>query len=195
MRELSDNKAKEYLSGTKRAYVKVAGRHQFFPRRKLETLRYSIEDTYKGLYAQIRGYLGRPTNGDEYVPHPGKELTYARYGLWNYVKPDMQAAAKYESLHRAGINLRGLIRVMLFKRFESSVEAFRLSLERLERIHGVFLLAMEQGFVPAGDDAQKLLYESDRYDAMDLMDALEKVSGKYELEDFNYSNFKNHYKV
>jgi len=192
MRELSDNKAKEYLSGSKRAYVKVAGRHQFFPRRKLETLRYSIEDTYKGLYAQIRGYLGRPTNGDEYVPHPGKELTYARYGLWNYVKPDMREAAKYESLHRAGINLRGLIRVMLFKRFESSVEAFRLSLERLERIHGVFLLAMEQGFVPAGDDAQKLLYESDRYDAMDLMDALEKVSGKYELEDFNADLLREH---
>ncbi|MDA7871461.1 helicase-related protein, partial [Akkermansiaceae bacterium] len=192
MRELSDNKAKEYLSGTKRAYVKVAGNHQFFPRRKLETLRYSIEDTYKGLYAQIRGYLGRPTNGDEYVPHPGKELTYARYGLWNYVKPDMREAAKYESLHRAGINLRGLIRVMLFKRFESSVEAFRLSLERLERIHGVFLLAMDQGFVPAGDDAQKLLYESDRYDAMDLMDALEKVSGKYELEDFNADLLREH---
>lgn len=192
MRELSDAKAKNYLGGSKRAYVKVAGNHQFFPRRRLETLRYSIEDTYKGLYAQIRGYMGRPNRGDEYVPQLGKELTYARYGLWHYVKPAMRESAKYESLHRAGINLRGLIRVMLFKRFESSVEAFRLSLQRLERIHGVFLDAMDLGFVPAGDDAQKMLYESDRYDAIDLMDELEKLSGKYELDDFNAELLREH---
>jgi superfamily II DNA/RNA helicase len=192
MRELSDAKAKNYLSGNKRAYVKVAGNHQFFPRRKLETLRYSIEDTYKGLYAQIRGYMGRPTRGDEYVPQPGKELTYARYGLWHYVKPAMRENSKYKDLHRAGINLRGLIRVMLFKRFESSVEAFRLSLKRLDRIHGVFLEAMDQGFVPAGDEAQKLLYKSDRHDAIDLMDELEKLSGKYELEDFDADLLREH---
>ena len=192
MRELSDAKAKNYISGSKRAYVNVAGNHQFFPRRKLETLRYSIEDTYKGLYAQIRSYMGRPARGGEYVPKPGKELTYARYGLWHYVKPTMQENVKYKDLHRAGINLRGLVRVMLFKRFESSVEAFRLSLKRLESIHSVFLEAMDQGFVPAGDEAQKLLYQSDRYDAIDLMDALEKLSGKYELEDFDADLLREH---
>ena len=58
MRELSDQKAKVYLDGPKRAYVMVAGDHQYFPKRGLETLRYSIEDTYSGLYSRIRGYLG-----------------------------------------------------------------------------------------------------------------------------------------
>jgi hypothetical protein len=112
-------------------------------------------------------------------------LTYARYGLWNYVRPEKQKVDPYQDLHRAGINLRGLIRVMIFKRFESSVHAFRKSLERLERIHGFFLEALDQGFVPAGEDAQRLLYESDIYDDSGLIDALEKCSRRYQLEDFN----------
>jgi superfamily II DNA or RNA helicase len=196
MRELSDDKAKSYLSGSKRAYVMVAGTHQFFPKRELETLRYSIEDTYKGLYARIRGYLGKPgakENGDKkYSPKPGKELTYARYGLWHYVLPSKQKEAPYTELHRAGINLRGLIRVMLFKRFESSVYAFQQSLERLERMHEMFLKALDQGIVPAGEDAQKILYESDRYEESDLMDALAEATGTYKLEDFDEKKLRDH---
>ncbi|MBI4218645.1 MAG: helicase, partial [Chloroflexi bacterium] len=41
---------RDYLDGKRRAYVVVAGRHQFFPRRELKTVEYSIEDTYQGLY-------------------------------------------------------------------------------------------------------------------------------------------------
>ncbi len=112
--------------------------------------------------------------------------------LWNYVRPEKQKVDPYQELHRAGINLRGLIRVMLFKRFESSVHAFRKSLERLERIHGFFLEALDQGFVPAGEDAQRLLYESDIYDDSGLIDALEKCSRRYQLEDFNEQLLREH---
>ncbi|MDA7891874.1 phospholipase D-like domain-containing protein [Akkermansiaceae bacterium] len=192
MRELSEAKAKSYLNGSKRAYVMVAGDHQFFPARELETLRYSIEDTYaKGLYAKIRAYLGRPT-GKTYTPKPGVELTYARYGLWHYVKPSMQDKGAYKELHRAGINLRGLIRVMLFKRFESSVQAFRVSLERIAHIHEMFLKALDQGFVPAGDEAQGLLYQSDRLEESELMDALSAVAQKYDLADFDEPKLREH---
>lgn len=193
MRELSDEKSKTYLNGSKRAYVIVSGNHQFFPKRELETLRYSIEDTYKGLYAKIRAFLGKATKpGQAYTPKPGKELTYARYGLWHYVKPAMQEKGPYKELHRAGINLRGLIRVMLFKRFESSVYAFRRTLERLERMHEMFLKALDQGIVPAGEDAQKILYESDRYEESDLMDALTEATGTYKLEDFDEKKLRAH---
>jgi len=184
LRELSDARVRPYLASEKKAYVMVGGRHQYFPRRELETLRYSIEETYDGLYERIRRYLGRPA-GEKAEFKPGTELTYARYGLWNYVRQEKQKVDPYQELHRAGINLRGLIRVMLFKRFESSVHAFRRSLERLERIHGFFLEALDQGFVPAGEDAQRLLYESDIYDDSGLIDALEKCSRRYSLEDFN----------
>jgi hypothetical protein len=191
LRELSDIKVRPYLTGEKKAYVMVAGRHQYFPTRELETLRYSIEDTYAGLYDRIRRYLGRP-GGEKYEPKPGQELTYARYGLWNYVLPQMQKTPVYRDLHRAGINLRGLIRVMLFKRFESSVHAFRKTLERLEKIHGYFVDALDQGFVPAGQDAQKLLYESDAYDDEGLMDALARTSERYKINDFDETLLRKH---
>jgi superfamily II DNA or RNA helicase len=191
LRELSDVKVRPYLIGEKKAYVMVGGRHQYFPTRELETLRYSIEETYKGLYDDIRSCLGRPA-GEKGKAKPGKELVYARYGLWNYVRPEKQKVAPYNDLHRAGINLRGLIRVMLFKRFESSVYAFRKSLERLDKIHGYFLESLDMGFVPAGDDAQKLLYESDVYDDEGLMDALYKCSGRYQIRDFNEALLREH---
>ena len=53
------NRFQDYLQGTRKAYVLVGGKHQFFPKRELETIEYSIEDTYQGLYRELRGYLGK----------------------------------------------------------------------------------------------------------------------------------------
>jgi hypothetical protein len=103
------------------------------------------------------------------------------------VLPARQHAEPYRNLHRAGVNLRGLIRVMLFKRFESNVEAFRATLERLHRIHEVFVAMLDQGFVPAGEESQRLLYESDSCDDAELADQLRALSGRYKIEDFDAS--------
>lgn len=184
-------KFREYLDGQRRAYVVVGGRHQFFPRRELETIEYSIEKTYQGLYQQIRTMLGR-SGGKPSGKPKGDELTYARYGLWHYVVKDKQKKPPYSDLHRAGTNLRGLIRVLLFKRFESSVYAFRETLKRLLKIHELFLTALNKGIVPAGDDAQALLYESDHMEEADLFTALREVTGKYDLSDFNAQLLKEH---
>jgi hypothetical protein len=180
----------DYMAGDKRAYVLVAGKHQFFPKRELDTIEYSIEDTYKGLYQELRGYLGKPrkTTSDPLPP----ELTYARYGLWRYVKIGKQKHEPYASLHRAGANLRGLIRVLLFKRFESSVFAFQETVRRLLRIHTNFLKALDQGFVPAGEDAQTLLYESDSDDELDLVAELRRVSTTYNADDFDLKTLRTH---
>jgi superfamily II DNA or RNA helicase len=191
MRELSDNQSKAYLNGTKRAYVMVAGKHQFFPHRKLETLRYSIEDTYEGLYDTLRKYLGRPA-GVQYSPKPGEELTYARYGLWRYVKKAKKRVQPYQELHRAGVNLRGLMRIMLFKRIESSVYAFLQSLGRMEKVHERFLAALNEGFIPAGEDVQYLLHEADQCDEIALMDALRASSQRYDLADFEQETLRSH---
>ena len=191
LREMSDGQVKKYMENRAKAYVMVAGRHQFFPIRELNTLHYSIEDTYSGLYDTLRRYLGRP-GGKRYAPKAGEELTYARYGLWHYVVPEKRDKEPYRDLHHAGINLRGLIRVMLFKRFESSVFAFRESLNRLERIHRVFLEMLDKGIVPAGEESQKLLYESDSYDESELEDQLRALSGKYVVEDFDIARLRRH---
>jgi len=174
----------DYTDGKKRAYVMVAGRHQFFPKRELETITYSIEDTYQGLYQQLRGYIGKARKTIQTKP-PVNELTYARYGLWHYVNKEKQKKEPYASLHRAGANLRGLIRVLLFKRFESSVFAFQETIKRLIKIHERFLKALEKGIVPAGEDAQAILYESDNLGETAFLDALREVAKRYNAGDFN----------
>ena len=182
---------KDFLDGKRRAYVIVAGRHQFFPKRELDTIEYSIEDTYEGLYKEIRGYLGKSRKGQPLKPIPG-ELTYARYGLWHYVIKDKQRKDPYASLHRAGVNLRGLIRILLFKRFESSVHAFRESIQRLIAVHERFRDALLQDVVPAGDEAQDILYEPNEAEEKDLIDNLRKVSGRYNAADFDKDRLLEH---
>jgi superfamily II DNA/RNA helicase len=185
----------EYQSGKRRAYVKVGGKNQFFPVRKLRTVEYSIEDTYQGLYQELKDHLGKPkaSKGAKGMPRRiDGELTYARYGLFRYVKPALADHEPYASLQRAAGNLRGLMRVLLFKRFESSVQAFRATIKRMLNIHQSFLQSLERGFVPAGEDAQTLLYTSDGSDDEAFLDALENVSKTYRLEDFNSAELKEH---
>jgi hypothetical protein len=186
---------REYQQGTRKAYVEVAGRHQFFPTRELDTVEYSIEDTYQGLYQELRGYLGKPQKNDVKGGPPKKvpnELTYARYGLFRYVNEDKRKKEPYASLHRAGANPRGLVRVLLFKRFESSVYAFQQTCMRLAGMHKSFLKALEEGFVPAGEDAQKILYESSLQEEPDLLNELRKVSNRYHAEDFDIAKLRDH---
>ncbi len=175
-----------YREGERRAYVLVGGERYFFPRRNLRTIEYSIEAAYQGLYQELRGYLGQPNRQPTRLPvSQSTTLTYARYGLWNYVKPQKRDQPPYTDLQRAGANLRGLMRIMLFKRFESSVHAFRETVRRMLRIHRQFLAALDQGIVPAGEEAQELLYESDQDEEQALMDALAEVSGRYDIRDFD----------
>ncbi len=189
--KVDPSRFREYLDGRRRAYVMVGGKHQFFPRRELETIEYSIEDTYRGLYQQLRGYLGKPAKGQPKKPRPD-ELTYARYGLWHYVVKDRQQREPYVSLHRAGFNLRGLVRVLLFKRFESSVYAFKETIRRLLKVHELFLAALQRGIVPAGEDAQTLLYEAGDAEEGALMEELREASRTYDAADFDLERLKGH---
>jgi hypothetical protein len=90
------------------------------------------------------------------------------------------------------VNLRGLIRVLLFKRFESSVFAFRETIRRLLSVHERFLSALDAGVVPAGDDAQMILYEPNQAEEQDLVDALRQASGRYQVDDFDADRLRRH---
>lgn len=187
---MSDVEVAPYLGGEKLAYIRVGGEHQRFPQRELETLRYSIEDTYDGLYQEIRNYLGKPAGKGEV--RPGEMLTYARYGLWHYLDPKYRERKPYSDLQRAGINLRGLIRTMLFKRFESSVCAFRETVRRMISTHELFVESLKRGLVPAGDEAEGLLGRAGRMDDEELLDGLDDVSGRYDIEAFNKEKLQEH---
>lgn len=199
LREMSDEEVRSYLTEVQRAYVIVGGRHQFFPKRELETIEYSIEETYQGLYQELRGDLGKPvgqasslTRAQARMPVPPNELTYARYGLWHYVAKEKQRREPYVSSQRSGANLRGLIRVLQFKRFESSVYAFKETVRRLLRVHKSFVTALTQGIVPAGAEAQTILYESDYEEETDRLDVLREVSTRYNAADFDLERLQEH---
>jgi HKD family nuclease/superfamily II DNA or RNA helicase len=189
--QVDPSRFKEYMDGQRRAYVIVGGKHQFFPKRELETIDYSIEDTYEGLYHELRSYLGKSKKSYPIEPIPG-ELSYARYALYHFVAKDKQRREPYASLHRAGLNLRGLVRVLLFKRFESSVFAFQETIKRLLKVHERFSRALAQGIVPAGDKAEDLLYEPNQAEEQDFMDALRQASGRYDAADFDIERLRRH---
>ena len=174
----------EYLSHRRRAYIRIGEKQHFFPQRMLNTVEYSIEETYQGLYEQIRGYLGTAKTETA-------QLTYARYGLWHYVKREKRDQSPYQDLQSAGRNLRGLIRVLLFKRFESSVYAFKRTISRFLNVHLLFLEALDAGVVAAGEEAQRVLYEEAGSetdidtDERDVLDELRKFSDSYKIEDFD----------
>jgi superfamily II DNA or RNA helicase len=191
--KVDPTKFAEYSEGKRKAYVIVAGKHQFFPKRELDTVEYSIEETYQGLYQTLRAYIGKKGDGKPAATAKlSDQLTYARYGLWHYVKKEKQKREPYVSLQRAGSNLRGLMRILMFKRFESSVYAFQQTIGRMISMHEHFLDALREGVVPAGEEAQAILYEPSAAEEQDLVDALRKVSGRYALADFDSDTLVKH---
>ena len=177
-----------YHKGEKQAYILVAGKEQYFPKRGLQTIEYNIDETYRGLYDQLLTHIGRPGEHHKSLPD---QLLYARYGLWHFVIPEKQNQSPYNELQRAGANLRGLIRVSLFKRIESSVYAFRKTIGRMIFSHKAFLKSMEHGIMPAGKDAAAILSIADTFESDDeLLEKLEYIKGKYALEDFEIERLK-----
>ncbi|TET53368.1 MAG: helicase, partial [Anaerolineales bacterium] len=165
--------------------AEIDGQPLVFPKRELKTVTYSIEETYRGVddegqqsgvYRRLHDLMG--------------QLTYARYALFDYVLPESQAAPKYQELKRAGAALRGLMRVMLFKRFESSVEAFRKTVNRLRDLQIAFQGALQRGLVPAGHEATEILYKSDLDDELSLYEELEKASTRYDVSEFDVSTLQ-----
>jgi superfamily II DNA or RNA helicase len=181
-----------YSTGQKKAYVIVGGRKNFFPSRELETIQYDIEDTYQGIYQEIRCYLGAGNNKKR-SKKLASELSYARYGLGNYVRKEWQKEKIYSNLQKAGSNLRGLIRVLLFKRFESSVYAFRQTIERLITLHHNFLTGLSQGQILLGKDLESLSLDSLDGEEIDLSIAeAERSEHYYDIAAFDAELLQKH---
>jgi len=132
------------------------GSRSYFPDRVPLTLRFKIdeqnaEDQYAGLYAAP-------------VVDAINLMHLPRYGLGNYVAskphtpPTPKEAKQLEDLSRAGKRLMGFCRTNLFKRLESSGEAFQQSLERHVLRNYIFLHAIENDLpLPLGTQDAGLL--------------------------------------
>jgi len=119
------------------------GTRSYFPVRIPKTVKFKIDDRdpddqYAKLYASD-------------VVDTINSLRLPRYGLGNYVKeshlspPAQSEAIVLQDLSRAGKRLMGFCRTNLFKRLESSGQAFILSIERHILRNYVFLHAVKEG--------------------------------------------------
>jgi len=163
---------------------KINGKPIIFPKRNIpEPISYSIEKVYHNMYDEILGHF--------------KELTFARYNLYSYVKREYKDKSPYQELQNAGKNLRGFIKILLLKRIESSIFAFKSTINNLIRIHNNYLYAIDKlDLLPIGDEVQKLIYSAEDMtdDSLDFNGELEKIiscsKDKYEISAFKIGNLK-----
>ncbi len=108
-----------------------------FPRRvsgREQCLRYLIDAAYPGgLYNQILAALAA--------------LKLPRQSLALYIDPAHIEDSRLRNVRRSPGNLRGLLKVLLLKRVESSIEALRLTLDRMARRIDDMRDDLAQGFV------------------------------------------------
>ncbi len=94
-----------------------------------------------------------------------------RYRAIEYIKPEVANKPEYRDLFRARDRIARLMGVLLLKRLESSIEAFRTTLKSLIRSNRNFRMALEEGIVPIGDTASRIL-SGQSFDVDELLDVL-----------------------
>ena len=151
-----------------REYLQVGDENKYFPQRKMETERYDINKVYQRKYETIVGYMTK------------EKLSFARYSLGLYVTDDYKNIRLYKELGTAGSKLVGLIRTLLLKRMESSLEAFKQSITHYINTHNIFLALLDQKIIPIGDVSYKSMYEiaQDDPDSINDPDTIEEFKKK-----------------
>lgn len=160
-------------------YTDWVGKNRF-PERKLHTLEYNIDETYAiannaSIYDEILQKLFIEDEDNEY----SGEFDYAIYDLTSFLKKEVIRDRKYIGLSNLGKLVRGLLKILLFKRLESSVEAFTKTVERMINRHHFVLRSIERGFVITGKAEQLELFLDAKDDNFD-----ESKINKYDIADF-----------
>ncbi|MGH2522998.1 MAG: C-terminal helicase domain-containing protein, partial [Anaerolineales bacterium] len=142
---------------TKRKYLLAEdGSRLPFPKRDPKTLKFTLSERDRGdQYARLYA---------EGVVDVINHLSLPRYGLGNYLKANAEQLADANekkllaNLSRAGKRLLGYCRTNLFKRLESSGQAFIQSLDRHVLRNFVYLYALEEGLpLPIGTQDAEML--------------------------------------
>lgn len=138
-----------------------------FPRPALENIDYRLDRVY-----------ARAATFEEITKTLGQHQA-SRYRASEYLLPEAHDKSRYSGLLRSRDRVAGLMKVLLLKRLESSVAAFRSTLESLIRSNRHFREALQAGYVPVGEVATRLLNGQD----FDAEEALEILSQEEERED------------
>ncbi|RRR67846.1 MAG: NgoFVII family restriction endonuclease [Candidatus Viridilinea halotolerans] len=153
---IQDNYAQVDAETGRRYLTFEDGSRSYFPTRRPRTLTFTIDETnpddqYARLFAPA-------------VVTAIAQLALPRYGLAGYVARHAERLATTDERHvlnnlsRAGQRLMGFCRTNLFKRLESSGQAFLQSIERHVLRNFIFIHALEHGLpVPIGTQDAGLL--------------------------------------
>ena len=140
--------------------AEVNGKPVQFPDPRLNNLTYQLDKVYAkaGSLTEIQWLI---------KSHQG-----ARYRAAHYLTQEAAKKPEYRDLSRASDRIAGLMRVLLLKRLESSIEAFRSTLRNLLQSNRNFALALESGYVPIGQTATRVL-NGEAFDSDRLLEVLE----------------------
>ena len=143
----------------------IDGRPVHFPDPVLDNVGYRLDRVYAkaGKFEDLQTKLGE---------HQG-----ARYRVTEYIKPSAREKPEYRDILRAQNRIARLMAVLLLKRLESSIEAFRSTLQSLIRSNRNFRDALEAGYVPIGSTATRIMAGED-FDADTALGVLEQEEGR-----------------
>jgi len=145
-----------------RKYLLVGKERKYFPNRNMKTTRYNIDKVYQRKYDSIVDRLDQ------------EHLSLARYSPGLYLKKEYLEKTPYTDLKTTGPKLVALIRHLLLKRMESSLQAFQDSIGVYINTHKIFLNLLDQGIIPIGDIVAKEMYEIAREEP-DFIDDPEEI--------------------
>lgn len=157
---------------------KYASLNISFPKRKLQTIEYEIDSSYSingqtSIYDRLLDKLFKQTRAERYQ--------YSIYALTSFLKPGKMNEKTYQGLSHFGDLVRGLLKMLLFKRLESSAVSFLASLSRIIKRNEFILQSIEKrGLVITGRaDQLELFLDSD----IEVESSKLKVN-EYPVEDF-----------
>ena len=132
-----------------------------FPEPRLENLNYRLDHVYAkaGNFTDLLTTMGR---------HRG-----VRYNPTEYLKAQHRNKQEYAGLFRARGRIAGMIKALMVKRLESSIEAFRSTLGSLIQSNRNFRAALDAGYVPVGSIATRLL-AGQNFDPQEALAILEQ---------------------
>jgi hypothetical protein len=139
----------------------VNGEPVRFPEPALENVEYRLDRVYARA-----GALEEITNALE-------EHKAWRYQASAYLSDEFKERPEYRGLLRARDRIAGLMKVLLLKRLESSVAAFRSTLDSLIQSNRNFRESLEGGFVPVGATATRML-AGQGFDPDELLEILQQ---------------------
>ena len=131
-----------------------------FPNPVLGNVEYRLDKVYAkaGSLADIQALL--------------KRHEACRYRALDYIRPEAKDRPVYQDLFRAQDRIARLMTALLLKRLESSIEAFRSTLNSLIYSNRNFRDALTAGYVPIGATATRML-NGQSFEADDLLEALQ----------------------